>query len=740
MKVSWRASPVVSTGGAHSIHRPQGGRESMLGRYDDFDNQLGEWGEDYDQGMEGSLSERVKDAREAVNPTLNQERLARLVQGMTPQQFEAATYDDKPLLVLAGAGTGKTRTLTVRIALLVTAGLAMPSEILALTFTNKAAAEMKQRIAALLELDAVAVHATTFHAFCARMMRDYGGEVGWKTDWTMLDEDDMKKMMRQCWKERFGAPPEADVVKSIVAAHDDRFSVADMTPEKWATYDPAIRQISDDYQARKEAENVKDFSDLITQMNILFDESEFVTNEIRRRFKYVLVDEYQDTDSRQEELLRKILGDNRNITVVGDEDQLVYTWRHAQIENILEFCDVKRWNAHQVRLEQNFRSTQNILTFANRLVKFNHKRLGKELFTYEDEGERVRHNNFDNPFQEAEWIVKQIQADIARGVPREEIAVLVRASHALNMVEQALNHVGIRYTLSGGKKFQDRQEIKDISAYLRLVANAQDRMAFERAIAAPKRNVGPQMIEEIDQAAKRMRTDITDAAYRMALGGMLTVTARQPVLDFCEMMSNLAADAVHGADAETIVRRIINDTGYGDAIKKDLAEAKANAIKEDVEALTTRIKNIGDLLAIAQGKTLHEFLDHLGLSEANRRDEGKGVWIGTIHAAKGLEFYNVYLPAWEQGVLPSGRTLKEGEDIEEERRLGYVAITRARHELCMTWSASRFNNESLPSVFLADLGIIPRPSGPGYDVVDADGYEPVHLSHDVVLMDEDVPF
>jgi DNA helicase-2/ATP-dependent DNA helicase PcrA len=711
---------------------------TMLGRYDDFDGQLDEWGEDYDAGMTGSLTDRVRGAREAVKPTMNQERLARLVQGMTPQQFEAATYDDAPLLVLAGAGTGKTRTLTVRIALLVTAGMAMPSEILALTFTNKAANEMRQRIAALLELDAVAVHATTFHAFCARMLRDYGGEAGWKTDWTILDEDDIKKMMRLVYKEEFGAPPEADFIKGVLSAHDERFCSKDMTPAKWEEFAPEVRFVSDGYMKRKEAENVKDFTDLISDMITLLRESEFVRGEIQRRFKYVLVDEYQDTDSRQEELLRLILGDNRNITVVGDEDQLVYTWRHAQIENILEFC--QRWEAHAVRLEQNFRSTQNILDAANRLIKFNHKRLGKELFTYEDDGDLLRQNKFENPYQEAEWIVAQIQKDIAAGVPKEEIAVLVRASHALNMVEQALNKCGIRYTLSGGKKFQDRQEIKDVSAYLRLVANAQDRMAFERAIATPKRNVGPQLIEEIDQAAKRMRTDISDAARRMALGSIMPSNAREPVLEFSALMKRLATDAVHDATADVIVDGIVEGTGYMKMLEDELSEAKADDRKDDVEALQTRISNLADLRAIAVGKTLHGFLDHLGLAEASRRDEGKGVWIGTIHAAKGLEFYNVYLPAWEQGVLPSNQTLKNGEDIEEERRLGYVAITRARRSLCITRSATRFGGkngerqESLPSVFLADLGIITRPHGPAYEVVEAPAAAPQDGP------DYDVPF
>jgi len=736
----------------------------MLGRYEDFADDFGAWDDDQpmDDGLEGSLSDRVRDALETSTPTANQERLARLVQGLTPSQFEAATFDDRPLLVLAGAGTGKTRMLTVRIALLVTAGMAMPSEILAMTFTNKAAKEMKDRIAALLELDAVSVQATTFHAFCARMVRDYGGEIGWKTDWTILAEDDIKKMMRNVYKAEFGAPPEADFIKGVLNAYDEKTSDSTMTDARWETFAPEVRRVCELYQAQKELDNVKDFSDLITDMVTLLKESETVRKEIRQRFKYVLVDEYQDTDARQEELLRLIMGDNRNLTVVGDEDQLVYTWRYALIENILEFCE--RWDAHPVRMEQNFRSTQNILDAANRLIAFNSKRIGKNLYTFDDEGDLIDTNVFDNPFAEAEWIVSRIKADIAAGVPREQIAVLVRASHALNLIEQALNHEGIRYTLSGGKKFQDRQEIKDVSAYLRLVANAHDRMAFERAIAAPKRNVGPQAIEDIDQAAKRMRTDITDAAYRMAIGGILSEPAREPVATFARFIVDLAADAMHGRDkagneigAEYIVDRIVNETGYGQAIQDDLAEAEANNVKEDVEALTTRLNNLADLKNIAEGKTLHEFLDHLGLTEANRRDEGKGVWIGTIHAAKGLEFFNVYLPAWEMGVLPSNQVLKNGEDIEEERRLGYVAITRARQRLCITRSETRFNKgkdkqPSLPSVFLADLGIIERPAGAEYEIVpvvlpvsnaSALGSTPGGAGSGAPVMyadDEDVPF
>lgn len=682
----------------------------MLGRYDPIYN-YDPWFDDIDAEpevyCEGSLRERVEAALDAAHPTNNQLRLIKLIEGMTPAQFEAATYDGSPLVILAGAGTGKTKTLTSRIALLVTAGMAQPSEILALTFTNKAAKEMATRIANMLELEAVAVTATTFHAFCARMLRDYGGEVGWKTDWTILDSDDTRKMMRLCWKDRYGDPPDKDTINAIEDAYDRIYCSGNSPDDERADFEQAISRAADDYQSRKAADNVKDFSDLITEMNTLLDMSDYVREEIQNRFRYVLVDEYQDTDSRQESLLRKIMANNPNLTVVGDEDQLVYTWRHAKIENILGFVD--RWGAHRVMLEQNFRSTQNILDAANKLIEHNRDRLGKQLYTYDDPGHFIEHHSFETAHQEAQWIVDHIAEDIAAGCPREEIAVLVRASHALNFVETALNQQGIRYTLSGGKKFQDRAEIKDISAYLRLIANAHDRMAFERAIAAPKRNVGPGLIEDIDQAAKRMKTDISDAARRMALGGIVPQPAREPILEFCKVVSDLAADAVHGAAADTIVTKIVEDTGYREAIKKELTEARFTGDKEASEALSTRLSNISDLINIARGKSLSEFLDHLGLSEDTRRDQGKGVWIGTIHAAKGLEFFNVYLPAWEQGVLPSKQAITGEGNLEEERRLGYVAITRARKRLCITRADQRFNNDTLPSLFLADLGVIPRP-------------------------------
>lgn len=652
---------------------------------------------------DSSLLERVNAAIHAPNPTLNQQRLIRLINGLTPAQFEAATYDGRPLVILAGAGTGKTRTLTTRIALLVTAGMAQPSEILALTFTNKAAKEMAARIALMLDVDAVSIMATTFHSFCAKMLREYGGLAGRKTDWTILDGDDSRKMMRQCWKARHGEAPSRHMLDAIERTYEEIFCAANPNNLTLELIDPDVLRAAHDYRERKAIENVKDFGDLIIEMNQLLDESDYVREEIQRRFSYVLVDEYQDTDSRQEALLRKIMGENPNLTVVGDEDQLVYTWRQAEIDNILGFT--KRWNAHRVMLEQNFRSTSNIIAAANRLIQNNQSRLGKQLYTEDEEGEEIAQAEFPNEHEEARWIAESIAADIAAGCPPEEIAVLVRATHALNMVEAELNRVGIRYTLSGGKKFQDRAEIKDISAYLRLIANAHDRMAFERAIAAPKRNVGDGLIEEIDQSSKRLRTDITDAARRMALGGIMPQPARAPVLEFCSLITELAIDAIHGAGAEHIITRIVEDTGYREAIKQELLDAKSAGDIDAADLLATRLANINDLTSIAKGKTLTEFLDHLGLSEDTRRDQGKGIWIGTIHAAKGLEFFNVYLPAWEQGVLPSKQSLEGPGDIEEERRLAYVALTRARKRLTITRAARRFGSDVSPSVFLTDLGL-----------------------------------
>lgn len=684
-------------------------------RFEIYDDGLGEWGEDYDDGMQGSLRQRVEDALSTTGPTANQSRLARLVEGMTPQQFAAATHDGSPLLILAGAGTGKTRTLTVRIALMITAGLAMPSEILALTFTNKAAAEMKHRIEALLELDAVAIQATTFHAFCARLLRDYGGDVGWATDWTIIDEDDAKRMMRLAYKEKFGENPEARMIKMALDAHEERLTDDRMTRDQWLAkwQDPTIRYLTESYQDRKYAENVRDFNDLINEALDLLENHSDVLELVRQRFRHVLVDEYQDTDGRQERILRLLMGTNRNLTVVGDEDQLVYTWRHARIDNILDFA--KRWSAETVRLEQNFRSTQIILDAANLLISKNKMRLGKTLYTFEDDGPPIALTSHPSPRAEADLVIDQIKADLAAGMPPDEIAVLCRASHALNFIEQALNREGIRYTLSGGKKFQERQEIKDVCAWLRLVSNGHDRSAFERAIATPKRGVGPTTLEDIDQTARKLRTNILDAADRMARGGVLSQNIREPMSTFVQAVRAIAADAIHGVDGEEIVKRIIQDSGYGAMLKSALAEAHQSGSKDEADALIQRLNNLRDLMEIARGRTLTGLLDHLGLSEATKTDTGKGIWLGTIHAAKGLEFLHVYLPAWEQGVMPSARILKDGLDIEEERRLAYVALTRARKKATLSYCQTRFEDKSGPSIFLADLGRVEVHEVPGMD-------------------------
>lgn len=679
----------------------------MLGRYDEYDDY--DWDGQGDDFLEGTLQEKVDRALYAERPTPNQLRLRALVDGLNPEQLEAACYDGTALLVNAGAGTGKTRVLTVRIALLVTAGICMPSEILALTFTNKAAKEMRERIAHALELDAVAVTATTFHAFCNKLLRDYGGEAGWKTDWTILQPENVRRMFRICWRDRHNSPPDNDIVDAIEQAYDT-MCVRPNPPLNIRETIPTDIQIAvQDYLDRKVRDNVKDFADLLNDSVRLLHTNEYVRSEIQKRYRYVLVDEYQDTDERQEQLLRLILGNNRHITVVGDEDQLVYTWRYAQIENILGF--EQRWDGGNIQLIQNYRSTANILDAANKLIGFNKKRLGKSLYTYGDTGNPIVYEEFQNQFQEAEWIVDSIASDIQSGIPMDEIAVLSRSGRALIFIEQMLNQHGIRYTMSAGSKFQDRQEIKDIGAYLRLTANAHDRTAFERAIATPKRGIGAERIEEIATVAQKLRTDVTDAARRLALGGILPENAREPVLRFTQIIEELGADAIHGGGADTIVDKILDSTGYVADLKAQLAEARATGDQDAIEEKTTRLINIEQLRDIAIGKSVQEFLDHLGLAEDVRRDEGKGVWLGTIHAAKGLEFKNVYLPAWEQGMLPSHQALSsEGGDIEEERRLAYVAITRARENLTITRSAARFDRSSLPSVFLADIGLIERPN------------------------------
>lgn len=661
-------------------------------------------------------------AIENSTPNANQRFIHRLIDGLTPNQLAAVSHSGSPLLVLAGAGTGKTRVLTTRIATIIAAGIAQPENILALTFTNKAAKEMSDRIGRLLnpkikssDADAVVrdlppianITACTFHAFAARMLREFGGEISMTTDWTIMDGDESRRLLKKCWIAATGQKPEDNTVDELDNANQTIARSQDPIGELYKLPDDiqsAIRY----YKAEKETQNIKDFGDIIADFQHLLESENQILATIRQRYTHVLVDEFQDTDFQQAHLLHLLTDGNPNLTVVGDDDQVLYTWRQARIENILGFTD--DFSADIIRLEDNFRSTANILKFANRLIAANNMRLGKTLVTKAPAGKAVAYANFSNAFDESRWIVSEIAKLIAKGVDPENIAVLSRASHVLNLFEMFLNERGIRYTLSGGKKFQDRQEIKDISAYLRIIANAADRVAFERAVAAPKRGVGPAIIEQITQVSKNIKTSFIDASRRLARGEMVPTNVRGPLEEFADTIDSISADAIHGADGFTIVSRIVDDTGYRAELLKELEIAKSEQEDDKIAQIDTRLKNIQDLAGIGRGKSLHAFLDHLGLSEDTKRDDSKGIWIGTIHAAKGLEFPHVYLPAWEEQILPSRQSLQDPHKLEEERRAAYVAITRAMTELTLTWADQRFTSreeaDSEPSRFLHDLGIM----------------------------------
>ena len=633
--------------------------------------------------------------------TPNQRFIARLVDGLTPSQYEAACHDGSPLLVLAGAGTGKTRVLTVRIGLLLTTGAAGTSNILALTFTNKAAKEMAKRIARLVESD-TSVQASTFHAFCARILREFGGELGMTTDWTIIDSDDTRRLLRKCYKTIFSTPPEKDVLDDL----DDANQQAHRATNYYtgiAGFDNDIRKTLIAFEAAKLESNVIDFGDIIQKTIELLIYHNHTLDTLVERYTHILVDEYQDTDAQQSELLTMLTDGRPNLTVVGDDDQVLYSWRAARIENILQFQN--EFSAHIVRLEDNFRSTGLILDAANELIEHNTSRLGKTLVTNAPDGELPTILGFDNIFDEARHIADAIQQRIASGAPPEQCAVLARASHALNILETELNARGIRYTLSGGHKFQDRAEIKDVCSYLRLVANAQDRSAFARAIAAPKRGIGPTMVEQAEATAKVLRTDVCDALRRLAVGEILPANVRDAAIAFHAAIAEAAANAIHGADGRTIIEQMLVSTGYMAELETEQAAARKAKDQERIEIVETRIANLADLAALGEGKTVDVLLDHLWLTEDARRDEGKGAWLGTIHAAKGLEFLHVWLPAWENGVLPSRHALEGSADLEEERRAAYVAITRARRSLSISHVRRRFDNEQEPSMFLDDLGI-----------------------------------
>ena len=628
------------------------------------------------------------------------EHLARLNQ----EQREAVETIDGPLLVLAGAGTGKTRVLTTRFAHILLSRRAFPSQILAVTFTNKAAREMRERVSAILGEPAEGLWLGTFHALAARMLRRNAELVGLTSSFNILDTDDQLRLLKQVmeaarldikrfpppvlmgiiqrWKDR-GLPPER-----VTGAEDSDFAGGN------------ARLLYAAYQDRLRTINACDFGDLLMHVTEILRAHPEVLAEYHRRFRYILVDEYQDTNLVQYLWLRLLAQGHRNICCVGDDDQSIYSWRGAEVENILRF-EKDFEGAKIVRLERNYRSTEQILAAASGLIAHNEGRLGKTLRPGRNDasGEKVQIVGLWDSDEEARMVVGKMESLRQGGHALSEMAVLVRANSQTRAFEERLITVGLPYRVVGGLRFYERQEIRDAVAYARVLNQPADDLAFERIINLPRRGIGDVALRSMHERARSGGVPLTFAALALAEEGVLRGKVGQAVRDLMGGFARWRA-AIEREGHVTTMAVMLDESGYMDMWKQD----------KSIEA-PGRIENLKEFVrALAEFDSIGGFLEHVALVMDNEQNaEGDRVSLMTLHAAKGLEFDTVFLPAWEEGVFPSQRTMDESglKGLEEERRLAYVGLTRARQRAIVSHAANRrlYANwqSSVPSRFIEEI-------------------------------------
>jgi len=623
--------------------------------------------------------------------------------GLNEPQRQAVLTTEGPVLMLAGAGTGKTAALTARLAHIIATRKAWPSQILAVTFTNKAAREMKERVSAI---SGGAIEGMpwlgTFHSVAARMLRGQAELVGLQSNFTILDTDDQLRVLKQLIvaanldEKRWPARQLAGVI--------DRWKNRGRTPahidaaESEAFANGRGQELYAAYQDRLRALNACDFGDLLLHMLTIFRGHADVLEAYRERFKYILVDEYQDTNASQYDWLKLLAEPRRNICVVGDDDQSIYSWRGAEVANILRF-ETDFPGAAVIRLEQNYRSTPHILGAATGLIANNAGRLGKTLWTERNEGERVRVIGvWDGP-EEARRVGEEIEAHEARGGSLDDAAILVRAQFQTREFEERFIAIGLAYQIVGGFRFYERAEIRDALAYLRLIAQPADDLAFERIVNVPKRGLGDKAVANIHKFARATEQPLLIAAAQMLDSDELTPQARRSLGRFVADIARwrtMASELPH----PELARIMLDESGYTAVLQNGRSAEAAG-----------RLENLAELTrAMEEYETLGAFLEHVSLVMDNDAAKGEAkVTIMTIHAAKGLEFPIVYLAGWEEGVFPSQRALDEGglASLEEERRLAYVALTRARAKATIIHAANRRIygqwTSSIPSRFVAEL-------------------------------------
>ena len=625
------------------------------------------------------------------------------LKNLNNSQKEAVLTVDGPLLIVAGAGSGKTKVLTSRIANLIKEKKAFPNQILSVTFTNKAAKEMQSRVSKLLGSKAVGLSwLGTFHSICAKLLRKHASAVNLNSNFTIIDTDDQIRLIKNiCKAENVDIK---QLAPRYILAIIDRWKNKGYYPNEVIInqkdiYEKTILPIYKIYQQKLVELNSCDFGDLILHVVKIFERNQDIRSIYSKNFKYILVDEYQDTNFIQSKWLKLLSEKNKNICCVGDDDQSIYSWRGAEIKNFLEFDQVYE-NTKVIRLEENYRSSQNILSVASKLIAHNENRVGKTLKATLEEGDLVKLNCFKNGKDEAIGISDEIEKN-KKKFSFNDTAILVRAIFQTREFEERFLKVGIPYRILGGTKFYERAEIKDCVAYLRLIYQSKDDLAFERIINNPKRSIGDSSIKLIHQYSKKNKLNLESASRKMIEENLIKPKTKIGLVIFLDLLSKWRNDLnLKKISHVKLLQNVLDDSGYSAMLKN----------KKDLEN-ENRLENIKELLsAMKEFDTLESFLEHVSLATSIDQEwDGEKVNMMTMHAAKGLEFDSVFLPGWEEGLFPHQKSIEEkGQSgLEEERRLAYVGITRAKKRAYISFSMNRFYQgdwiDSMASRFIEEL-------------------------------------
>ncbi len=620
--------------------------------------------------------------------------------GLNDKQYEAATITEGPLLALAGAGTGKTKTLTSRIVHILEQELCYPRNILAVTFTNKAAKEMEARVMSMI--DCSGIWLGTFHSVAAKILRRHADLVGLTSSFSIIDSDDQTKLIKSLMPKNLSKSEKNDykIIINIISKWKDKSFLPEDVPifEMKREHDKTARDIYFEYQKKLRDSNLVDFGDLLLYNNKIFEQFPEALKIYQELFKYILVDEYQDTNIAQYSWIKYLSAIHRNLCCVGDDDQSIYGWRGAEIGNILRFSQDFP-DAKIIKLEQNYRSTKQILTAASGLIEHNSNRHGKVLWTDSKDGEKVRIINCYDDKEEARFVASRIE-NLKNKYKLGQIAILVRAGFQTRAFEDAFISKQLPYQIVGGLKFYERMEIKDAIAYIRLVINNNDNLAFERIVNKPKRSIGDVTIGTISEYSRIHEISMFDSVIRMLDEGIFKAKLHQTLTDFTANIKKWRA-LYQTSKTYDATRQILEESGY-----------IASLIQDKTEEEQVRRDNIYELLrAIGEYNNIAEFLEHTSLVADNNDEQLNfdSIKVMTIHASKGLEFDLVFLPGWEEDIFPSPRclTVDGKKGLEEERRIAYVGITRAKQELYISYAQRRqiyyeYNN-SIPSRFLVEI-------------------------------------